>query len=273
MCKNQLLMSLYGRQHRMLPTQRFRLRKEDGAGGGTGGTPSAGGDNGGGQLGGNSGESGQSGQSANNTGDSFDPSTFWNGPASDGSGASSGESASGDGGESGTQGSANLGQQLTTQLAAMTFGDPIFTPEVAEQINNGDFNGVQQRFNAMGQNIVRQSMAMAIQIMRAHGESLQTQMRSEFGQTLNGRDNNEALVRDFPSAKDPRVAPVIQRVFDQALKNTGGKRDLAVKQTKDMLALMSNVTSGDLGLNLVPQGADYQPQQPATNWLDELTVR
>lgn len=277
MNKKNMMIALHGRHRRMLPTQRLRVRKEGEQHGG-GGT-AAGGESGSGSGftppagGGNGGESGQSGQQANNTGDQFDPAAFWNSPAPAGQGASQGESAANNQGESGTQAPTNLGQQLTTQLASMKFGDPIFNEEIAQQINNGDFSGVQQRIEASMQNSVKQALGMMIQIMRPFGDQLQSQMRTEFGGTLEGRDNNEALVRDFPSAKDPRVAPVVKQVFEQALKNTGNKRELAVKQTKEMLALMSNVTSGDLGLNLVPQGQEYSPQQPSTNWLDELTIR
>lgn len=262
-------MNRMSRKHLFLTTmiaRRGRMFKE-------GESHSGGGDNGGQGGGESQGDSGAQGQQQNNTGETFDGSSFWNSPASQPNGAPNGESAPNGNGESGAQGSANLGQQLTTQLASMKFGDPIFTPEIAEQINNGDFNGVQQRFDAMMQNGVKQALGMMIQVMRPFGEQLQAQMRSEFGETLNGRDNNDALIKDFPSAKDPRLAPTIRQVFDQALKNTGGKRDLAVKQTKDMLALMSSAMSGDLGLNLVPQGSDPSASQPSVNWLDELTIR
>lgn len=245
----------------------------DGEGGG-GATQSGGSDN----AGGNSGDSSQSGGDSNNTGEGFDPSAFWGGSGQGGGSASSGESAGSSRSDSNTDGSgesADIGQTLTQQLSNLSFGDPIFTNEIAEQINNGDFNGVQDRFNTMGQNIVRQSLAMTVQILRPFAEQIQNQMREEFQGTLTNRDNNDTLTRDFPAAKDPRVAPVIQQIFNQALKNTGNNRERAVSQTKEMLRFMAGQTAQDLDLSVAPRGADDsgRPTNQTINWLDELSAR
>lgn len=249
------------------------MKNTEGAGGGT----SGGGDNNAGNAGGNGGESGNSGGDSNNNGAAFDGSSFWGGSAQDGNAAPNGESAGGSGSESGDGSSdgGNVGQALTQQLQSMSFGDPIFTNEVAEQINNGDFNGVQQRFDAMGQNIVRQSLSMVVQILKPFAQQMQDQMRDEFSSTLTNRDNNDTLVKDFPAAKDPRVAPMIRQVFNQALQNNRGNREAAVSQTKEMIALMSGITAGDLNLNVAPRGPDDngRPANPTVNWLDELTSR
>lgn len=252
---------------------RLRLLKDDNAGGATGG-----GDNGGSVPAGNSGDSRNTGGDSNNTSDQFDPVAFWNGPAPANGGSGSGESAANNpsNSESDTQGGGNdLNTQLATQLQNMSFGEPVFTPEIQQQIQEGNFDGVQDRFNSMMQQGVRQALAMQVQILRPFAEQMMNQMREEFGSTLNNRDNTDQLVKDFPAAKDPRVAPAIKNIFDQAIKNTGGDRVKAVAQTKQMMALMANVTSGDLDLRVAPRGSEDfgGPQQPVTNWLDELTVR
>lgn len=252
---------------------RGRYLKEDGEQGG-GATPAGGGDNAaGGQGNSNPGATGESG--ANNTGEGFDPATFWTGPDQGGSGAPSGESATGTTPGSGTGNDGNdLQTSLTTQLQSLSFGDPVFDATIAEQINAGDFTGVQKRLDASMQTAVRQSMSMNVQILRPFAEQLMNQMREEFGATLNGRDNNDTLVRDFPSAKDPRVAPIVSSIFSQALKNTKGNRDLAVSQTKEMLRLAAGTTAGDLGIEINPRGeSDSGRQNPTINWLDELTSR
>lgn len=248
---------------------RLRLIKN-----GADGSQAAGGDNGGG----NSGGAGNSGGDSNNTGDQFNPDAFWGGSDQAGGAAPNGESAGSGGSDSGNGSSGDggdVGQLLTQQLQSMSFGDPIFTPEVAEQINNGDFNGVQERFNSMGQTIVRQSLGMMVQILRPFAEQLQNQMREEFSSTLTGRDNEDQLIRDFPAAKDPRVAPVVKQVFQQALKNTNGNRERAVSQTKEMMRLMAGQTADDLNLNVAPRGADDsgRPANTNFNWLDELASR
>jgi len=251
---------------------RARYLKDDFGGGATGGSPAGGGNNGGD----NSGDSGSPGGDSNNAGDGFDPAAFWQGPGSDNGSAPNGESA-GDGTQnSGTGGSdADLSATLTQQLGQLSFGDPVFDASVAEQINNGDFNGVQERFNAMGQNIVRQSLSMMVQILRPFSETIMNQVRGEVEGTFSSRDDSSALAREFPAARDPRVAPLIQQVYDQALKNTGRDRAAAVAQTKEMLRFMAGNTAGDLGLNVAPRGADDFGRAPnqSINWLDELSGR
>lgn len=251
---------------------RLRLLREEGQEGGA--TQGASGDNAGGAAG-NSQGSAQSGESGtNNAGTSFDPEAFWNGPAPEGNGAPSGESASGNSGESGNQNQQpNVAQQIADQIGGLQFGD-VLTPEVTEQINNGDFSGFQKNFAGAGQQIVRQALAMQVQILRPFAEQLMEQMRGEIESRLTNRDDTDTLVKDFPAASNPAVAQTIRPIFDQALKNTKGNRQLAVKQTKEMMKFLATGTAGDLGLDIAPAGTDPRPQQTqTTNWLDTLTGR
>lgn len=244
-------------------------------GGGGGGTPAGMTDNIPDAGGNQGGDSGTPAGGNNNTGGDFDPTTFWDSPAPEPSPAPSGESAGGGTQGSGTGNDGNsFAQQLTQQLGSMAFGDPVFTPEIAQEINEGNFAGFEKRLQTQMQNAVRQAMAMQVQVLRPFAEQLMSQMRGEMGSTLTERDNVDTLVRDFPAAKNPTVAPVIKSIFDQALTRNKGDRVKAVAQTKQMLAHMAGVTAGDLNLDVAPMGqGDSRPQQPAINWLDELTGR
>ena len=236
-----------------------------------GAKPAPAGDNGTGTQGNSGADSGNPDLSQNNSGEDFDTSTFWVSPSDEPGAAPSGESA-GTGTPGGTESS--FAQNLTSQLQNLTFGEPVFTQEIAEEINQGNFSGFEKRIQAQMQAAVRQSLAMNVQVLRPFAEQIMTQVRNEFSSTLNSRDNNESLTRDFPAAKDPRVAPVIKGVFDQALIRTKGDRAKAVAQTKQMIALLTNTAAGDLDLDVAPRGqGDSRPQANAVNWLDELTGR
>jgi hypothetical protein len=239
------------------------------------------GGNNGGQGGAGNSDSGASGDSgANNTGETFDAAAFWNGPAPEGDAASSGESAGGTGKESGTQGNGDgnnnsgFATQLTERLNGLTFGEPIFNAEIAEQINEGNYEGVQARFNASMQAAVREGLAMQVQILRPFAEQLMEQVRQETNQTFNSRDNQESLVTLFPAAKNPVMAKTIQPIYDQALKNAKGDRTKAVAQTKEMLRFMAGESAADLNIEIAPRGqGDRGGPTPNFNWLDELTGR
>lgn len=239
-----------------------------------GGIPDNGGDNAAGGQGNPTPGSGVPASESNNAGDTFDPTSFWDSPPEDNGGAPPGESASTTTPPAGTEEKGGFAQTLTTQLQSMTFGDPIFNAEVAEQINAGNFEGVEKRFQSQLQTAVRQGLALNVQVLRPFAEQLMQQMRDEFGSTLSQRDDTDTLTRDFPAAKNPQVAPMIKQVFEQALRRTKGNRSEAVAQTKQMIALMASTTADDLQLDVAPRGAgDSRPQVSAINWLDELSGR
>lgn len=225
---------------------------------------------------GNSDQSGNNGSDSNNTGNEFDPAAFWNGPAPAADPAPSGESAGGKPPESGNPPApgGDFASELTTQLAGLTFGDAIFDDSIAAEINEGNFSGVQGRLNTMGQNIVRQAVAMNVQILKPLTEQILARVREETQQTFTTRDNTQSLETLFPAAKNPVMAKTIQPIYDQALKNAKGNAKEAVAQTKEMLRFMAGESARDLGVEMLPAGtSDRGNPQPNINWLDELTGR
>lgn len=232
--------------------------------------------NAGGASEGNSASGGNGVSDSNNNGQEFDPRAFWNGPTREGGAAPSGESAGSDSSGSDTEDgdTSNFGQQLTQQLENLNFGATIFDNEIAEQINSGDFTGVHQRLNQMGQQIVRQSLALQLQVLRPLADQILQQVRNETNQTFNERDNNESLVRLFPAAKNPAMERTIRPIYEQALRNANGNREAAVAMTKDMLRYMAGESAQDLDLEVAPRGSNDRggPSRPI-NWLDELSAR
>jgi len=236
-----------------------------------------GGNNAGGEGEGNNADSGSNDSDSNNTGDQFDPLAFWNGPAPDDVSAPPGESAGNNGGGSDTKTDSQkeFQTQLAQRLESLSF-DNVFDATVAEEINNGNYENVQKRFNAMGQQIVREALAMNIQVLKPFAEQLIEQVRGETNQTFNTRDNKQALETLFPAAKNPAMAKTIQPIYDQALKNAKGDRTKAVAETKQMLRFMAGESATDLNIEVAPRGqGDRGPAVPNSkfNWLDELTSR
>lgn len=249
---------------------RLRLTREDNLAGG-GATPGANADNAGGNVQGNQ---GNPGSATNNAGETFDPAAFWAGPAQEPKSAPSGESASPKAAESGAEGQGNFAEQITSQIESLSFGD-VLTPEVTEQINNGDFSGFQKNFQAAMQQGVRQALAMQVQVLRPFAEQMLAEMRNEIDSRFTNRDDTDTLVKDFPAAKNPVMAETIRPIYEQALKNTKGDRAVAVRQTKEMMRFMAQAAGGDLGLEVSNIGEDRgsRQQSQTTNWLDTLTGR
>jgi hypothetical protein len=195
-----------------------------------------------------------------NSGGSFDAGAFWNT-----------ETETQD---SVTQPDANAVRDgLTQQLSNLDFGAALFDADITQQINEGNFEGVNKRMQEMGSSMVRQSLALTVSILRPLTDQILNQVREEISGTLNTRDDGEQLVRDFPAAKDPKIRPVVENLYRQALKNTKGNRQDAITQVKSMLTLVTQSTADDLGLDVAARGADDfgRSRSPAINWLDELS--
>lgn len=213
------------------------------------------------------------GDSQVNAGDEAALAAFWTG-SSDGNGNNS-DSSGGSVDSNSSEGTGNTdttAESLTTQLNELNFG-PMFDDKIVAEINEGNFDNFNQRMTQTLQGTVRQSLMLNVQVMRQYGERIMEQMRGEFAGTLEGRDDQSQLIKDFPAAANPLVAPVIQNVYSQALKNSNGDRVKAVAQTKQMIAMLSRNTGGDLGLNVAPQSEHDVSPTPKTNWLDELMGR
>ncbi len=218
----------------------------------------------------NSGDTGNTGESDDNAGDDAELSAFWGGsPDGDGNNP---DSSGGSDDSNSSGGTDDTATELGNQLQALNFG-AMFDDTVVKEINEGNFENFNTRMNQMMQQGVRQSLVMNVQIMRQYGERLIEQMRGEFSGTLEGRDDHAQLIKDFPAAKNPLVAPIVQNVYEQALKNAKGNRVAAVAQTKKMIGLLARNTGGYLGLTVAPQSENDTPPQAPTNWMDELMGR
>jgi hypothetical protein len=237
-----------------------------------GGTQTSGTNNATEQTDGNSSQTSNNDSSSNNTGDQFDPTAFWGGSAPGGESAPNGESVGGDGGESGAE-SVDIKQQLVQRLDGLSFGN-VLDENIVSQMSEGNFEAFHKNLNEMGKQMVRESLAMQVQILKPFAEQLIKQVRNEQQQTLSTRDNEEALVKLFPAAKNPDVAKAIRPIYDQALKNNKGNREKAVADTKQMLRFMAGHSAEDLGIEVNTRGqGERGGPSPSLDWIDELTAR
>lgn len=251
---------------------RGRYLKDDQPGGGTSASnPTPAPANGGASVGNSS--SGATGDSEqNNTSGAFDPASFWQGQEPGGAPSSDSESA--DGNDSASDAN-NLRDTLTERLNNLQFGEPVITQETFEAAQSGDFSGLQAGLNKALAQAVQQSLGLSISVLRPFADQMMTEVEARINGRLGERDDNDQLIKDFPAAKDPKIRPVVDNLYKQALKNTKGDRSAAVEQVKEMMRLMSTSVADDLGLNVAPRSADDSGRPPnrAVNWLDELSSR
>jgi hypothetical protein len=216
---------------------------------------------------GNSGESGASGNAEDNSGQGFDAKGFWEDPepSEQNNGTPTPtpqQSQQEDPGQS-------LGAQLQEGLKALKFND-LFDDDIAKQINEGDLTGANARFGELARDMVKQSVVMNTKVVQAFGKHMMTQMESMINDRFGGEKNDEALLKDFPSAKNPAVYKTIKPIFDKALKNTKGDRESAVAMTKDMIKFIRETTSKDLGLEESRQDKDDFTSDSSRSLVDSL---
>src|SRR3546814_2143854 len=67
----------------------------------------------------------------------------------------------------------------------------LFNDEIATQINEGNFEGFQERFTNSMRASMRQTMTMSATLMRAYGDRLLEQVRGEMQGMFEGRRSEE----------------------------------------------------------------------------------
>jgi len=206
----------------------------------------------------------------NNTSKPLTVDAFWNGSGEEAAPSPrSGESAEKPESSSEQQQAPNLNDQIK----ALKLGS-FMTPEVHAELAEGKSDLFQAGLQDQMQTMVRESLRMSIGVMSQVRDQIRAEIKQELQGTLGERDNNDALVKDFPSAKDPAIRKTVEPVFAQALKNTKGDRVAAVQQTKDMLRLFANATGKDIGLDLADNRDTSQALVPSNvDWADELLGR
>lgn len=216
----------------------------------------------------------------NNAGQSFDPASFWDTPSPDGTGSparGSADSAPAGGGSTGTQGNADpgqeIGQRFATQLQSLAFA-PVFSNEVAQQIADGNLEGVNGAITQLGRDSVRNAVTMSAQLMQVHGQHILSQVEAMIQDRLGGRDNDAALEQAFPQlATNPAMRPMVTEVFAQAMKHSGGKREAALDLTRTMLKFMGQGVNKELGLTEPAGSSSDNIGSGAMSLVEELLAR
>jgi hypothetical protein len=249
-----------------------------------GGTPAntgaATGDSGssGNNSGGNNGSGGGDSNPQNNSSqpDPFDG--FWSsggetsGSSPTGDAATSGDSSS-TGRTQGDQGTKpNRGQELVQRLDNFPVAE-VFTREVAEAMNQGDFKGANTTIEKNIRSAMKEVFSTNVGLMRDFAEVMTSQVKEMIDGAIGTQKNHDALLEAIPRAGDKRFGPVIRQVYDQALNRNKGDTAKALTETRSFLQLMSRETSQDLGLDVAPHDPHAAPPTRAINWLEELTAQ
>jgi hypothetical protein len=243
-------------------------------------TPAPSGDNNGGNSGTNGGESG----GGNNGGQSFDLSAFWASPdggssaSPSGESAGSGQSSSGQQQPNGNQGQqqqqqpTNPVQQLQQDIQALTFNNPM-TADVMTQLSEGNVEGFQTGMNQLGQQAVQHAIRLMLPILSEVRNNLRTEIQGSVTQNNQSRDDEAALLKAIPSAANPAVRPMVDSIFQQAMKHSSNDRTKALALTKDMLRLQMQTMGSDVGMPPPTAGDGFGSPSRNINWADELLGR
>lgn len=221
--------------------------------------------------GGNSGAGGGSGGNQNNSGNGFNAETFWEQPSP--APSPSPNSGSAGSGESGGGQPQNEGNAFAERLTNLKFGDSVFTPDAIKAMNEGGdpalFN---QNMSKFGQQAVRESVVMAAQLMQRNNQMMESRMVELLDERFGRRDAESDLGKSFPSYEKPGMKPMIDGIFAQAMKLSGGNRAKAIEATKEMLRYTHSAAGEDLGLT-TPPGGQGDGLGTQTNWEEELLGR
>ena len=209
----------------------------------------------------------------NNTGQEFDPSSFWQEPAEESSAPK--KTVEGQEGNQAKPGNEDSSNQLGTKLSQQIQGfaaKEVFTAEVVEGINEGDFSKFDANLSKAMQSSMEQNLQMTVQVMQQFGTKMMEAIEAKINSSFTSKENYDELHTQIPSAKNPAVAPIVKSIYDRALVLAKGDKTKAVTMTKNMLNSMASETGKDAGLHVAPVGSEsnFGGSGPKTNWLEEL---
>lgn len=191
----------------------------------------SGGDN----TGGNGGDTGNVTPGGDNTGGADELATFWEDkkePKPDG--------------ESDDDPAAVESQALGAQLGTMIRdfkGPEVFTKEIADKIADGDLTGVNAALRANNEALMQHNMVVTAKLLGGVIDRLSADFEARIERAFGAKDSEVTLESHFPLAKDPAMRPMVQRVWDQAMKNAKGNKEQAIRLTKGMLEAFGSRTS------------------------------
>jgi len=254
----------------MTPSERKKGRFMRAPEGHSEGGASEGGNNGGENP--NSGGNGDSPQ--NNTGQDFNPRAFWDDPAEEP--APNGNQPNGNGNQPGNQSQPgqNGGDDLGTAISnrVKQFAPPaVMTKEAIEAIGEGNYDKFNEGLTNAIRGSMEQSIGLIVNLMGKFGEHMEGKFQSMLESSHQNRDSKSFLREQVPASKNPELQPIIDSLYDRALKLSKGNREQAVSMTKRMMRAMAEGTASDLNLHVAPVGSDSDPAPTSkTNWLEAL---
>lgn len=254
--------------------RKARLMRRDEAGHGGGGAAPATQEQTGNNQGGNSGPGSTGTQTQNNGGQTFDPASFWTPPAPETSPPSAGSAGgeSGAGNQTQEQGQ-GLAQTLSTRIQSAQF-QPVFTEAINTQLAEGDSTGFNAAIHEHGRGLLRESLALNAQVVQEYGKLLMNQVGQMLDERLGNRDNEATLETSFPELiAKPALRPVIQSVFETAMKHTKGDRKGAATLAREMLKHLGTDLGTGLGLETAPSDPGGSNSNAAAGLVEELLAR
>lgn len=231
-------------------------------------TPGA--DNSVGAAGGNNDSGTNDSGTSNNAGSTFNAEAFWKEPVAE---TPTGTTPTATTTTTQAPTGQSIGQQFATNLAAMTFGEPVFNDKAVAGLAQGNVEQVNESLTNFGRQTVQQAVLQTAHIMKEFGNSIRANMAAQIQAALGNRDNNESITSSFPAAKDPALRPMIEGVFNQAMKHTNGDRPKAVAMAQGMLKYMGANAHEDLGIERAPTGPGDTMTAGAKSLVDELLAR
>lgn len=216
----------------------------------------------------NSGGGADDSKDKNNAGDVDELASFWDSPEDEDDDVPNGGA---DADESKSSGHP-LVTELNNSLTNMKF-DALLTPELMEKMGEGDFAGFHEGMNGFGQKVARQTLGLAVNVMKAVEVNIMERVRAEMAGTMQHDKNFTALESAIPAATNPKTAPLVKQIYTKALQNSKGDIKAAIAQTKSVMQIQAEVFGGDLNLNVAPRDSRNAGGPPkVTDWLEELNA-
>lgn len=149
---------------------------------------------------------------------------------------------------------------------------PTFSPEVVQQLQQGNLSGLADMMNSMARQVYAQAIKDSSKMSTAAAQRAVLAATEKSTGAFKTDQAIRTLESMVPIAKNPNVAPIAQAVMAQALKAKPGDYEGGAKKVQQFFDAIRNQKSSQFGLEEPPRSGNGQRGGSSSQQFDDDAI-
>lgn len=164
----------------------------------------------------------------------------------------------------------NPQQTVDSILGSLKFTE--LSQEEQNAIANGDMQILQRKMHDVSRSAVQNTLLLTAKMMQSQQESMRAEFQRMMQTQLQDFQNRNSLVSDLPIADDPSMRPIVEGIFNTALRKSGNDAKKAKEMTRKFLSVVAKKAAESTGQSLAaPETAQSRRSDANIDFMKFLT--